>query len=1153
MKKFFITLMCIVMVVCFMPTVALATCTGGESCTHVAAIGMTHYGTLKEAFEASNSGDTIVMLKDFENADVSKSVDFSLKDGVTLNGNGHEIRGNSSVHMCTAANGTSTIMNVTFKYIHNNSNASQSDCNWYGWENGKQGTKSAIYASSLQGTANIVDCTFDNADWDAIQMTPKAGATINITGNTFSHSSTEDYSQLRYIHMEARSASGTSIESNRAANITITNNKFYNTCNTSAEAITNIGIWGFAAAGLNVSGNWFESTKNVEISSSSSGNGLAYKIYPARSQADVDSDDLYPVAYNGSTTYNTLQDAINSTVSSVYLMQDNAENITIPKGRTITIYPKTFKMTGDVTNNGTVTIYSGTNLKGTAVFTNNGTLSLSCDAATGFTVNNNGTLKITAGSIYNLSKIINAEGATVSITGGTFNAKPDNTWVADLYIANGNEDSTYTVRKMTADQAADNGKKVASSTSSSSAIYYSSVEAGIADGKTTLYLVADYTEAITIPAGKSLTLNANGKNLTGVVTNNGTLTLKDPAQVVNNGTLTLKGPAQVENNGILKITGGATYDVSKIINAASATVAITGGTFNAQPDDAWIAFGYRAKANDGDNTFTVEKVTMTDEGAMTAGAVARYNTATKDSREYYDTLQAAVIAHTGSIYLLKDVNENISSINKIDVYFDNYTFTGTMTSGSTIWINDGTAILNNVKCETFKAGYGTRVANITVKDGSAADIIVYKNANLTIEGGTYTGSLTMTEDGTGSLTIKGGTFSSDVSQYIPENYVEYAMRNGTYIVKANDAAEPAFTTGNYWSDLNGKVYTELYSAPYIPPTPTAPTDNVTNSGTSGTDNATTSADLSNTTSTSNGTTAATVDKTTADKIVDKAVENKSTEVVIDATANSTAAADSTTIAQVTIPTETLGAIAEKTEADVTIKTDVAEVKMDNAAAAAVSEQAEGDTVKIIAEKVKEDATEVHFELKVVCSDGKVISDFKGGNIAVTVALPKAMAEKKVVCVYIDDNGHMSKVEGQKNADGTYTFFTGHFSTYAILAEEEADAAIAEQTEAIKNIEIKVSTKLDATKAGKKGIKVTWKTADGKKLDGVEFFRSVKKNSGYGKKAFFTSRKAGTTGYYLNTKSLKKGTRYYYRVRGYVLVDGQKVYTDWSNKGIRTFK
>ena len=120
--------------------------------------------------------------------------------------------------------------------------------------------------------------------------------------------------------------------------------------------------------------------------------------------------------------------------------------------------------------------------------------------------------------------------------------------------------------------------------------------------------------------------------------------------------------------------------------------------------------------------------------------------------------------------------------------------------------------------------------------------------------------------------------------------------------------------------------------------------------------------------------------------------------------------------------------------------------MDNAAAAAVSEQATGETVQIIAEKVAEDTEKVEFELKVVCSDGKVISDFNGGNIAVTVALPKAMAEKKVVCVYIDDNGHMSKVEGHKNADGTYTVVTGHFSSYAILAEEEADAAIAAQKE-----------------------------------------------------------------------------------------------------------
>ena len=375
-----------------------------------------------------------------------------------------------------------------------------------------------------------------------------------------------------------------------------------------------------------------------------------------------------------------------------------------------------------------------------------------------------------------------------------------------------------------------------------------------------------------------------------------------------------------------------------------------------------------------------------------------------------------------------------------------------------------------------------------------------------------------------SIEVKGGTFSSDPKEYVASGYEVTGA--GPYIVS------------------------RIYVAPSTP----VEKDPVTNSGTAGTDNATTSADLSGSTSTSNGTTSATVDKTTADKIVDKAVANKSEEIVIDATANSTTASNSTTTAQVTIPTDTLGAIAEKTEADVTIKTDVAEVKMDNAAAAAVSEQAEGDTVQIIAEKVKEDATEVHFELKVVCSDGKVISDFKGGNVAVTVALPKAMADKKVVCVYIDDNGHMSKVAGQKNADGTYTFNTGHFSSYAIMAEEEADAAIAAQKEAIKNIKIKLTSKQVKTKAGKKAVKITW-TADAgdKVLDGVEVFRSTERYKGYGTEPFYTSTKGGNTGSYTNTKSLKKGNKYYYRVRGYVLVDGQKVYTDYSTKAWRTVK
>ncbi len=336
----------------------------------------------------------------------------------------------------------------------------------------------------------------------------------------------------------------------------------------------------------------------------------------------------------------------------------------------------------------------------------------------------------------------------------------------------------------------------------------------------------------------------------------------------------------------------------------------------------------------------------------------------------------------------------------------------------------------------------------------------------------------------------------------------------------------------------------------IPYEPISPKPIVENDG-----NATTSADLSNTTSTSGGTTTATIDQFTADKIVDNAVANKSEEVVINATAKTEAAAASTTAVQVGIPTNTLGAIAEKTEADVTVKTDIAEIKLDNTAAGAVAQQAAGDTVQLIVEKVDEIADKVEFELKVVCSDGNVIRDFKGGNVAVTVAIPKDMAEKKVVCVFIDENGKMSKVKGQKNADGTYTFFTGHFSTYALMAEEEADTAIAAQQKeetlaALSDQQLTARSKMVTMKNGKKAVKITWYNENGELMDfdGVEIYRSTRRNAGYGKTPFFTTEKDA----YYNT-AIKKGTTYYYKVRGYVVIDGQKYYTDYSLKAIRTVK
>ena len=110
-------------------------------------------------------------------------------------------------------------------------------------------------------------------------------------------------------------------------------------------------------------------------------------------------------------------------------------------------------------------------------------------------------------------------------------------------------------------------------------------------------------------------------------------------------------------------------------------------------------------------------------------------------------------------------------------------------------------------------------------------------------------------------------------------------------------------------------------------------------------------------------------------------------------------------------------------------------------------------------------------------------------------------------------------------------------------KEEILALLAEQ-------KLAARSKLVSMKNGKKAVLITWYNRNGEMMDfdGVEIFRSTKRNSGYGKKLIFTS----VTGRYYNT-AIKKGTKYYYKVRGFVIIDGQKYYTDYSLKAIRTVK
>ena len=140
-------------------------------------------------------------------------------------------------------------------------------------------------------------------------------------------------------------------------------------------------------------------------------------------------------------------------------------------------------------------------------------------------------------------------------------------------------------------------------------------------------------------------------------------------------------------------------------------------------------------------------------------------------------------------------------------------------------------------------------------------------------------------------------------------------------------------------------------------------------------------------------------------------------------------------------------------------------------------------------------------------------------------------------------GKVTEINGLKTGDKLVV-------TAAKKETEPTDPAKAEILAKLSDQKLAARSELVTMKNGKKAVKITWHNEDGKMMDfdGVEIYRSTKRNSGYGKKPLYTTTKNA----YYNT-AIKSGTRYYYKVRGFVTIDGEKVYTDWSAKAWRTVK
>lgn len=156
---------------------------------------------------------------------------------------------------------------------------------------------------------------------------------------------------------------------------------------------------------------------------------------------------------------------------------------------------------------------------------------------------------------------------------------------------------------------------------------------------------------------------------------------------------------------------------------------------------------------------------------------------------------------------------------------------------------------------------------------------------------------------------------------------------------------------------------------------------------------------------------------------------------------------------------------------------------------------------------------------------------RGKSLVITV-----LEDYELVAVTVNgaDKGAVTSLSGLK---------TGDTVEITVISKVEK---IKEQLAKVNKENFASRSELAKTKKGRKAIRIFFKNTSGVDFDGIEVFRSAKKNSGYGTEAFFTTK----TEQYYNT-AIKKGNRYFYKSRGYIEYKGIKYYSGWSAKAWRT--
>ena len=313
-------------------------------------------------------------------------------------------------------------------------------------------------------------------------------------------------------------------------------------------------------------------------------------------------------------------------------------------------------------------------------------------------------------------------------------------------------------------------------------------EAVAAADKNTVTLLKDVTADITIPAGKTITLDLNGKKLT-VPTDAGIL-VQGKLTVTGNGTVTCeKTPFMVDAGELIIENGAVNSDKDYGIYAKNGgQITVNGGTLTS-------SFAVLSGNNTtGDMNFTVNGGTLTSKSSE-----AIYMPGQQTLIINGGVINGGISARMGQITVNGGVINGMTASQTADAMKDYYNYSGSAWIGDAIYVWGGTYKSDNAN--------GNKT-NLTINGGTINGnahraIAIYdigtnyeQEISVNISNANVSGDVVLdktygnhTHNVTTNISITGGYFTSDPSAYVPATHHVEDSGNGSYPFAVKEGAK----------------------------------------------------------------------------------------------------------------------------------------------------------------------------------------------------------------------------------------------------------------------------------------------------------------------------------------------------------------------------